>query len=130
MAVLAGRSAAAGVLLVALEAILLPVMLALYDAPLPGWPWLLALIPLVGAALAMLGTLVAAVTGAGRGRPALVPLLVAPLALPVLLAASQALEGLRLGESMLSWLLVLAIVNLALAVTGVLAARPLQEASR
>ncbi|MEE8332035.1 MAG: heme exporter protein CcmB [Acidimicrobiia bacterium] len=127
-AVLAGRAAAAAVLLIALEVVLLPVMLALYDAPIAGWGWLLALVPLVGAALAMLGTLVSAVTGPSATRPALVPLLVAPLAIPILLAATQALEGLRLGESILTWLLLLLTVNLALAVTGVLVARPLQEA--
>jgi heme exporter protein B len=129
-AVLAGRAAAAAVLLIGLEIVLLPVMLALYDARIAGWPWLLALIPLVGMSLALLGTLVSAVTGPGAARPALVPLLVAPLAIPILLAASQALEGLRLGESILTWLLLLLVVNLALAVAGVLTARPLQEANR
>jgi heme exporter protein B len=129
-AVLIGRSAAATTLLIALEAILLPVMLALYDSSVVGWGWLFVLVPLVAAALGMVGTLVSAVTGASRARPALVPLLVAPLGVPVLVAASQALEGLRLGEGILTWLLLLAILNLALAVTAVLAARPLQEASR
>jgi len=130
VAVLAGRSAAAAVLLIAVEVVLLPVMLALYDVSLPGWPWLFFLIPMVGAALAMLGTIVSAVTGPGASRAALVPLLVAPLAVPILLAATQSLEGLRLGESILTWLLLLAVGNLILAVTGVLAARPLQEALR
>jgi ABC-type transport system involved in cytochrome c biogenesis permease component len=59
-----------------------------------------------------------------------VPLLVAPLGVPVLVAASQALEGLRLGEGILLWLLLLVILNLALAVTAVVAARPLQETLR
>ena len=128
-AVIVGRTAAAAVLLVGLEVILLPVMLALYDASITGWGWLILLIPLVAVALAMVATMVSALTGASRARPALVPLLVAPLGIPILLAASQALEGLRLGESILTWLLLLVIVNLALAVTAVVAARPLQEAS-
>ena len=128
-AVMAGRTGAAATLLMALELILLPVMLALYDAAIAGWGWLLLLIPLVALALAMVATMVSAITGANRARPALVPLLVAPLGVPILLAASQALEGLRLGESILTWLLLLVIVNLALAVTAVAAARPLQEAS-
>lgn len=127
-AVLGGRAAAAAVLLVAVEAVLLPVMLALYDVSLTGWAWLFVLIPAVGTALAMLGTIVSAVTGPSAMRPALVPLLVAPLAVPILVAASQSLEGLRLGESILTWLLLLVVANLILAVTGVLAARPLQEA--
>jgi len=67
----------------------------------------------------------------GRGRHGpLAPLLVAPLAIPILLGAAQATEGLRLGTGILRWILVLALVDVVLALAGVLTARVLEESSR
>jgi hypothetical protein len=40
------------------------------------------------------------------------------------------MDGLRLGNTILGWVLLLVITDLLLAVAGVLSARPLQEASR
>jgi hypothetical protein len=45
----------------------------------------------------------------------------------LLLGATQALEGLRLGNSILPWLLLMITVVLVLLIVGVLTARPLQE---
>lgn len=123
-----GRALSTGVLLLAFELILLPVALALYDASITGWPWLFVVIPLVAGGLALLSTLIGSIVGSTSAAPALVPLLIAPMAIPMLLAATQALEGLRLGESILAWLLLLVAMDLALAIAGVLTARPLQEA--
>jgi len=81
----------------------------------------------VAAGLALLSTLIGSIVGGSGAAPALVPFLVAPLAIPMLLAATQSLEGLRLGESILAWLLLLAAMDLVLAIAGVLTARPLQE---
>ena len=100
---------------------------AFYDLPLQGWPWLLVVFPLVALGLALLGTLAGSIVSSVSAGTALVPLLVAPLSVPLLLAATQALEGLRLGRSILSWLLLMATVVLVLAIVGVLTARPLQE---
>ncbi len=125
-----GQAGANTILLLAFEALLLPVALALYDARITGWPWLFVLIPLVAGGLGQLGTLAGGVVIRARSGAALVPLLVAPLAIPLLLGATQALEGLRLSESILGWILLLVTMNLILAIAGVTTARPLQEVNR
>ncbi len=75
----------------------------------------------------MLGSIAAGVVAAGHSGAGLVPFLVAPLSVPLLLAATQAFEGLRLGRPILSWVLLVVIIVLVLAVIGTLTARPLQE---
>lgn len=124
----AGASLATGALLLLFEILLAPVVVALYNPDLRGWGWLLLILPLVAAGLALLGTIAGGVTTSLGTRTSLTPLLIVPLALPLLLGATQALEGLRLGRGILPWLVLLAGVDLALAVSGVLAARPLEEA--
>jgi heme exporter protein B len=125
----AGRAGATSLLLLAFELVLGPVAIALYDPRVTGWAWIAALIPLVAVGLGLLGTL-AATIASSIASSALVPLLVAPLSVPILLAASQTMDGLRLGNTILGWVLLLVITDLLLAVAGVLSARPLQEASR
>jgi heme exporter protein B len=83
--------------------------------------------PLAAAGLAELGTLSGSIAASLTAGPALIPFLVAPLAIPLLLGATQSAEAIRQGDSILSWILLMAIVALALAVAGVLTARPLQE---
>jgi len=125
----AGRAGATTLLLLAFELVLGPVALALYDPQPKGWLWIAALIPLVAIGLGLLGTLAAAIA-TSIASMALVPLLVAPLSVPILLAASQTMDGLRYGNTILGWILLLVTMDLLLAVAGVLSARPLQEASR
>lgn len=123
-----GRTAATALLIGAFELVLWPVAIALYDARISGWAWTALLIPLVAIGLALLTTVVGSIASQSRSGQTLVPLLVAPLAIPLLLAATQVHEALRLGESILGWLTLLVMMNLALAVVGVLTARPIQEA--
>lgn len=123
----AGRAAASFLLLLVFEVVVGVVAVALYDIPLGGVGWLLAVAPLVAAGLAMLGTIAAGVVSSGRGGVALVPFLVAPLSVPLLLAATQTLEGLRVGRSILGWVLLMVVAVLIIAITGTLTARPLQE---
>ena len=47
-----------------------------------------------------------------------------------MLAATQVTEGTRVGATTFGWLLLLVVMDLLLAVAGVLSARPLQEAAR
>lgn len=122
-----GQALTSALLLVGFEVLVGIAAVALYDLPLQGWPWLLVVFPLVALGLALLGTLAGSIVSSVNAGTALVPLLVAPLSVPLLLAATQALEGLRLGRSILSWLLLMATVVLVLAIVGVLTARPLQE---
>lgn len=123
----AGASLASFGLLLGFEIIVGIAAVALYDIPLAGWPWLLVIFPLVAAGLALLGTLAASIVALVPAGTALVPLLVVPLSIPLLLAATQALEGLEAGSSILTWILLMVTVVLVLTIVGVLTARPLQE---
>lgn len=124
---LAGRAAANAVLLLAFEVLLVPVAVVLYDPDVAGWPWLLPVFPLVAAGLAVLGTLANALVHGLAGRSTLGPLLVAPVALPLLLGASQTLEAARYGRAPWPWLLLIATVGLGAAVITGLVARHLEE---
>ncbi|HSM01015.1 MAG TPA: heme exporter protein CcmB [Acidimicrobiia bacterium] len=122
----AATALASGVLLLVFEVAVGIVTIVLYDPPITGWSWLALALPLVAAGLAMLGTIAGSVA-AGRGP--LAPLLVAPLAIPLLLGASQTTEGLIQGAGILRWILLLALVDVLLALAGVLTARPLEGTS-
>lgn len=129
-----GRSLASGVLLCGFALILTPVMVVFYSperAPDPAhWPALAALTVLAALGLALLGTAAAALTAGLRARTALAPLLAVPLAAPVLLAgASGTNAALYGGGNIILWLLLLAGMDLALAIAGILLSHPLDEAA-
>ncbi|GMR02633.1 MAG: hypothetical protein BMS9Abin20_0975 [Acidimicrobiia bacterium] len=126
-AVYLGRTLASFVLLIVFEVVLSVVTVALYDVPLVGWVWMPVVMILVGAGLSLLGTLAAGIVSTGQSATALVPLLVAPLAVPLLIGATQTFEALSLGRSSLAWVVMMIVVGLLLAVVGVLSARSLQE---
>lgn len=126
-AIYVGRAVASFVLLVVFQAVLGVVTLVLYDVPVEGLVLLPVTFLVVGAGLALLGTLAAGIVSTGTNATALVPLLVAPLSIPLLIGATQALEALRLGRSSLTWVLMMIVTVLVLAIAGVLSARPLQE---
>ena len=128
VALFAGGTAATTALVLLFEVALGPVLIALYNPDLRGWPWLVLILPLVALGMGLLGTIASGVTTSIGTRTSLTPLLIVPLALPLLLGATQALEGLQLGKSILPWLVLLLSVDLTLAVSGVLAARPMEEA--
>lgn len=122
----AATALASGVLLLLFEVAIGLVTIVLYDPPITRWGWLALALPLVAAGLAMLGTIAGAVA---EGRGPLAPLLVAPLAIPLLLGAAQSTEGLIQGTGILRWILMLALVDVLLALAGVLTARPLEGTS-
>ena len=126
-AIYVGRAAASFVLLVVFQAVLGVMTLVLYDVPVEGFVLLPVTFLVVGAGLSLLGTLAAGIVSTGTNATALVPLLVAPLSIPLLIGATQALEALRLGRSSLTWVLMMIVTVLVLAIAGVLSARPLQE---
>lgn len=123
----AGKTAASAVLLVLFELIVGVVALLLYDIDLGRWPWLLVIVPGVAVGLALLGTLTSSIAANLDSGAALIPFLVAPLSVPLLLGATQALDPLRPSDSILPWVMLLLAVDLVLAIAGVLTARPLQE---
>ena len=122
-----GRSTSAAGMLLVYEVVVGAVAVVLYDIDLVGTPWLAVTLVLVAVGLGLLGSLAAALVDSASAGTALVPFLVAPLSVPLLLGATQAQEGLRLGHSILPWMLVMAAVVLVAAVVGVVTARPLQE---
>ncbi len=126
-----GRTLSATALLVGFAAVLYPAMLVFYAPDVPvRWPVMVGLVLLYVVGLGQLITLAAQVTIGVGGRNTLAPLIVAPLAIPLVVGASQALESVGRGGSILSWTLLVTAVDLALVVTGIVVARPLEEASR
>jgi heme exporter protein B len=128
---LIGRAVAAAILLMVYMTITAIATILLYSPePLPGWPRLIPLGVLYAAGLALLSTMAGEVTAGLGSRSALAPLLVAPLAIPLLIGASQAQQSLARGKGILTWTLLMVAADLVLVVVGVLVARPLEEAGR
>ncbi len=123
----AGKTAASAVLLLVFEVVMGAVAVALYGLDISGWWWMILVLPLTAVGLAELGTISGAIAASVQAGPALVPLLVTPLAIPLLLGATQTVGELEPDGGNLSWLVLMAIVVLVLAIVGVLTARPLQE---
>jgi heme exporter protein B len=125
-----GRSATSTLLLLVFQLVLVPVTVLLYNpGSIDGWPWLLLVIFLLASGLSLVGTLAGSVTVGLKTRSTLTPLLVAPLSMPLLLAAGQVVEALRSGRSILVWIVLLVTFNLAMAVVGVVVAKPLEESA-
>jgi len=122
-----GRTISSATLLLVFELIVGAVAVGLYNIAIVGVPWLIVTLLLSAAGLALLGSLTGAIVNSTSAGTALVPLLVAPLSVPLLLGATQAYDGLRFGHSILSWVLLMVAVVLMVAMIGVLTARPLQE---
>ena len=125
-----GRAATSLLFLLIFEVVLVPVTVLLYNpGTIDRWPWLIAVIVLLASGLSLVGTLAGSVTVGLKTRSTLTPLLVAPLAMPMLLAAGQVVEALRSGSSILSWMLLLITMNLTMAVIGVATAEALEESA-
>lgn len=127
-----GRILSGGTLMLTFLIVLFLAMTLLYTPELPPGSW-----PLVGSSslllaigLTELGTLAGEVTAGLRNRTALASLIVAPLAIPLVIGASQSVEALARGTGILPWVLLMIATDLALAVAGVGLARPLEEATR
>lgn len=122
-----GRAVSSALLLLIFEVVVGVVAVGLYDVSIIGAPWLALTLLIVAIGLALLGALTGSIVNSTSAGTALVPLLVAPLSVPLLLGATQSYEGLRLGHDILSWVLLMVAVVLIVAIIGVLTARPLQE---
>ncbi len=122
-----GRTISSAIFLLFFEAVVGVVAVGLYDISIIGFGWLIATMLIVATGLALLGTLTASIVNSSSAGTALVPLLVAPLSVPLLLGATQTYDGLQGGYSILSWVLLMVAVVLVVSIIGVLTARPLQE---
>jgi heme exporter protein B len=93
--------------------ILLPLMAVLYNAPLfSGWMFLVLILGTLG--FTVVGTLLATMTVQTRARETLLPIVMMPVALPVLLAAVRASSGILADaplEDWVAWLQILASVD-------------------
>ena len=118
---LLGNALATAVLLLVFGGVLAPVTVVLYDPGLRGWPWFLVVLPGVAAGLALLGVIADALVRWLEARSTLGPLLIVPLAVPLLLGATQTLEGVASGVSPLPWLLLILTVDLTLFLAVLLA---------
>jgi heme exporter protein B len=125
-----GRTMASAVLLTGFM-VALGLAALLFYSPDLDWSWLLLpILILFATGLALISTLAAELTTGLAGRAALAALVVVPLAIPLVVAAAQAVESLARGRGILSWLLMLGAANLVLAAAGTLAAKPLEEAAK
>ena len=125
-----GRALSAAVLMLGVLIVTAPLVILFYDPdPVPRLWIMLPVLVLFSAGLAMLATLAGDVTVGLRARSALAPLIVAPLAVPLLVGASQTLESLSRGDGTLTPILLLVMTDLALSATVALAARPLEDAT-
>jgi len=84
-----GKMLANLTIMVAVEAVMLPLFVALFDLSLAYWP-LVLILPLGTVGFVAMGTLIAAMAVNTRAREALLPVLLFPAVVPMLLAAVKA----------------------------------------
>ncbi|MGD2101497.1 MAG: heme exporter protein CcmB [Acidimicrobiia bacterium] len=127
-----GRTISGGILMLGFFVVLAfaSAVLLSPDVSEGGWPLIVGVLALVALGLTELGTLAGEITAGLRHRTALASLIVAPLALPLVIGASQSVEALERDTGILVWVLLLITSDLALAVAGVALAKPLEEATR
>lgn len=126
---LLGAAGASFALVVAFEMLLAPVAIGLFDPALRGWPWLLAMVPVVALGVALLGAVAQGLLDPTGVRMTLGPLLTVPLAVPLLLAATQTVEAAALDRSPVPWALLGVIVDLALVLAVVFVGSLMEESS-
>lgn len=83
--------------------LLLPLMLILYNKAMVQ-PWLLAVLTLGTVGFVSVGTLLATMTTQTRARESLLPIVMMPIALPVLLAAVRATTAILTDEPFADWI--------------------------
>lgn len=125
-----GRSLAAALLILAMMVVIAPLVVLFYDPELvpPIGPAIL-IVSAFSIGLSMLATIGGDLTAGLRTRSSLASLIVAPISAPLLIGASLALESLSRDRSTMTPTLLLTVTILALAVTGVLTAPILEEAT-
>ena len=127
---LVGKALAGAVWLLGLLVVLGTATVVFYAPAVPARWWMLPVVLMLAAlGVALAATLAGEMASGLRARSTLAPLLAAPLAVPVLVAAAEATERLQVGGSILTPTLLLVLVDLILAIVIVLAAGPLEDAT-
>lgn len=118
-----GKLAANLLFVLTLEAIVLPLAIVLFGISLAHGPWLLAVVLLSGTlGVVTLGTLYAAIACRTRAREVLLPLLLLPMLVPVLIAATKATNIAAAGNVMgdaSAWLRMLVAYDLIFFIASV-----------
>ncbi|HEX9761851.1 MAG TPA: heme exporter protein CcmB [Acidimicrobiia bacterium] len=129
---LLGRAMSGGVLLTGFLLVLFLAMVVLYGPELASGSWWVLVVGslLFAIGLTQLSTLAGEVTAGLRNRAGMASLIIAPLSIPLVIGASQALAAISGGTGILPWILLMVATDMALAVVGIGLARPLEEASR
>ena len=113
-AILCGKLIGGALFVLIVSAAMLPVMTVLFNANLlQGWVILTLLLGTFG--FTVVGTILATITAQTRAREALLPLIMLPVALPVLLCAVRATTGILQAapvEDWITWVQLLAVVDL------------------
>jgi heme exporter protein B len=128
-AVFLGKTAAVGIELLALEAVLAVGVFVLYDVDLRGVGILVLATVAATAGIAATGTLYAVLAGGLRVRETLLPLLLLPVVAPVMLGATRAWEAALDGvpADAWPWVALLALFAVLYLAIGTLAYGPLLE---
>jgi heme exporter protein B len=120
-AVFLGKAAGVAVQLVVLEAVVVAMVAALFDLPVTGSLGTLVAAFLLGTVgLAAVGALFGALDVSARAREAVFPLLVLPLATPILVAGVKATALAVDGQGASSWLGLLVAFDLVIVAAGTL----------
>jgi len=107
-----GKLLATLAVLLAVAVLTLALMTALYTLPWPDDPPLLAAAVVLGSlGLALAGTFYGAVSSQLRAREALVPMLLLPVLVPLLIAATEVTDAAFAGGDGWAWLQVLAVFD-------------------
>lgn len=132
VAIYYGKALANTLVLIAVALALLPLVIAVFDAPVRGDPaHLVGIVGLGCAALAAPGTLYGLITSQARGSSVLLPLLLFPLVVPAVLAAANATTKVFEGDPMNQvpgWVALLLVFDLVhWSLSGLLYARILED---
>jgi heme exporter protein B len=120
-AVFLGKAAGVAVQLLVLEALVVAMVSALFDLPVTGSAGTLAAAFLLGTVgLAAVGALFGALDVSARAREAVFPLLVLPMATPILVAGVKATSLAVAGRGASSWLGLLVAFDLVVLAAGTL----------
>lgn len=128
--VFVGKAAALAVQLFLLEAVLAVGVVVLYDVELSGAGVLVPATVFATAALAASGSVYGLLAAGARARETLLPLLLVPVAAPVVLAATRAFESALAvtADDAAPWVRLLGVAAVVYAAVGMVAFGPLLEA--
>lgn len=99
LAVFLGKAAAVAVLVIAVEAVVLPLSLLFFNLDLGGDVWLLVLTLVLGAVgFSVVGTVFAAMLLRVRSRDVLLPVVLYPVLVPMIMAGTKATAAILVGD--------------------------------